>query len=76
MAHTNGIESVWAVLKRGHDDVYHHFSRKYLQRYVNEFAFRLNEGNIKVHTMDRIESLMNRFVGKQTDYKRLIGKST
>lgn len=35
MAHTNGIESVWAVLKR---DVYHQFSIKHPQCYVDEFA--------------------------------------
>ncbi len=56
MAHTNGIESVWAVLKRGFYGVYHSFSEKHLQRYVNEFAYRLNEGNVRVHTMDRIDA--------------------
>ena len=45
MAHTNGIESVWAVLKRGYYGVYHHFTVKHMQRYVDEFAFWLNEGN-------------------------------
>lgn len=47
MAHTNGIESVWAVLKRGFYGIYHSFSTKHLQRYVDEFAYRLNEGNVK-----------------------------
>ena len=41
---TNGIESVFAVLKRGLIGVYHHASPKHLDRYVDEFAFRLNEG--------------------------------
>ena len=31
-AHTNGIESHWAALKRGYDGVYHHMSAKHLQR--------------------------------------------
>jgi len=44
MAHTNGIESVWAVLKRGFYGTYHSFSRKHTAKYVDEFAFRLNEG--------------------------------
>ena len=38
MAHKNGIESVWAVLKRSFYGVYHQFSTKHLQRYANEFV--------------------------------------
>ena len=72
MAHTNGIESVWAVLKRGFYGVYHSFSHKHLQRYVNEFGFRLNEGNVKIHTMDRIDTLLNKAFGKRLSYAALI----
>jgi transposase-like protein len=72
MAHTNGIESVWAVLKRGFYGVYHSFSEKHLQRYVDEFSFRLNEGNVKNHTMSRIDSLLGKSVGVRITYKDLV----
>jgi len=69
---TNGIESVWAVLKRGLHGVYHHASDKHLHRYVDEFTFRLNDGNVARHTLDRLESLTTATFGKRLTYKALI----
>lgn len=69
---TNGIESVWAVLKRGIYGVYHHASPKHLHRYVDEFTFRLNDGNVENHTLDRLESLTEGAFGKRLTYKALI----
>lgn len=68
---TNGIESVWAVMKRGLYGVYHHASEKHLGRYVNEFTFRLNDGDVKRHTLDRLASLVAASVGPRITYKEL-----
>ena len=70
--HTNGIESVWSVLKRGVTGVYHHTSAKHLGRYVNEFTFRLNDGACEIPTMDRISSLVKGSKGKRITYADLI----
>lgn len=70
-ASTNSIESVWAVLKRGLHGVYHHASPKHLDRYVQEFAWRLNEGDVKRHTLDRLASFIHAVVGKRLTYERL-----
>jgi transposase-like protein len=69
---TNGIESVFAVLKRGLIGIYHHASPKHLDRYVDEFSFRLNEGNVKNHTLTRLNSFVDGTVGKRLTYKALI----
>ena len=71
VAHTNGIESAWAVLKRGYNGVYHHWSKKHTQRYINEFVFRLNEGNETHHTLDRLDQLIVNGVDKRLTYRAL-----
>ncbi len=42
MAHTNGIEFFWTLLKRGYVGTFHHISEKHMGRYVDEFATRHN----------------------------------
>lgn len=63
---------LFAVMKRGIIGVYHHASPKHLHRYVGEFAFRLNEGDVKHHTLDRLASLFAAAVGQRLTYKELI----
>jgi transposase-like protein len=70
---TNSIEAVWAVLKRGIYGTFHHVSEKHLDHYVREFTFRLNEGNVERHTLDRLDSFVDGAAGKRLTYKALIG---
>ena len=69
---TNGIESVFALLKRGLHGVYHHASPKHLHRYVGEFAFRLGDGDVSHHTMQRLERLFGAAIGRRITYAELI----
>ena len=71
MAHTNGLESFWAGLKRGHDGIYHHFSRKHLHRYVNEFESRHNHR--PMDTSEQIAVMARNAEGKRLRYADLIG---
>ena len=38
--HPNGIESFWAIVKRGVYGVYHHISVEHMQKYMDEFCLR------------------------------------
>ena len=70
MAHTNGIESFWALLKRGYHGTYHHMSAKHLNRYVTEFAGRHNER--PRDTIDQMQSIVDGMVGKRLRYRDLV----
>ena len=39
---------------------------------LDEFTFRLNEGNVARHTMERLDSFVVASAGKRLTYKRLI----
>ena len=70
MAHTNGIESFWAMLKRGYVGTYHQVSVKHLDRYVNEFAGRHNARPLD--TIEQMEALTHGMVGKRLAYRDLV----
>ncbi len=69
-AHTNGIESFWALLKRGYYGTYHRMSGKHLHRYVNEFAGRHNIRSLD--TLDQMALITRSLVGKRLSYERLV----
>ena len=46
--------------------------RDLFNAYVGEFAFRLNEGDVKHHTLDRLASLFDASIGQRLTYKELI----
>ena len=70
MAHTNGIESFWSMLKRAHKGVYHKMSAKHLQRYINEFAGR--HGVREQDTITQMQSVVAGMVGKRLTYRELV----
>ena len=69
--HTNSIEAVWAVFKRGLKGIYHHVSVKHSGRYVDEYAFRLNEGAVDNHTLGRIAAMLLGGQGKRLTFEDL-----
>ena len=68
--HTNGIESLWSMLKRAHKGTFHKISPKHLNRYVQEFAGRHNIR--EQDTVDQLASIAGGMNGKRLRYKELI----
>ena len=68
--HTNGIESVWSMLKRAHKGTFHKFRPKHLDRYVQEFAERHNVRELD--TVEQMRSMRGGMDDKRLTYKSLI----
>ncbi|MYA87044.1 MAG: IS1595 family transposase [Boseongicola sp. SB0662_bin_57] len=70
MAHTNGMESFWSMLKRAHKGTFHKMSPKHLQRYVNEFEGKHNIRNSD--TLCQMRDTVARFVGRNLLHRDLV----
>lgn len=68
-AHTNTIENFWGTFKRGVYGIYHHLSRKHMNRYINEFAFRYN--NKSSSATDKFNLLLTS-VNRRLTYNQLV----
>jgi len=70
MAHTNGIDSFWSMLKRAHKGTFHTMSPTHLQRYISAFAGQHNRR--ESDTLDQMRDTVARLVGRNLLYRDLI----
>ena len=68
--HTNGVESLWSMLKRAHKGTFHKLSPKHLQRYVDEFAGK--QGIREMDTVDQMRHVVAGLVGRRLLYRDLV----
>lgn len=78
MAHTNGIESFWAILKRAVMGTFHNISKKHLSRYVKEFTFKANTKELPAFDVDgktcgisTVRAFLAGMEGRRLQYKTL-----
>ena len=71
LVHTNGIESFWALFRRGLYGTYHHVSRKHLGRYLDEFCGRHNAR--KLDTAGQMARLAVGLTGPKLSWNTLKG---
>ena len=72
VVHSNTIEGVFSVFKRGMIGVYQHCGEAHLHRYLPEFDFRYNRrAALKVSDGERAEMLLEAIRGKRLTYRRI-----
>lgn len=69
---TNTAESYFALLKRGMMGAFHHVSKKHLDRYCDEFAFRWNHRHVT--DGERTVTALKMVEGKRLMYRQPIGR--
>ena len=72
VVHSNTIEGVFSVFKRGMIGIYQHCGEAHLHRYLAEFDFRYNRrAALKVSDGERAEMLHEAIRGKRLTYRRI-----
>lgn len=73
VAHTNTIESYFAIMKRGLVGTFHHVAPQHLQRYCTEFDFRYNSRTaLGYNEADRANLALKGIAGKRLTYRRIV----
>jgi transposase-like protein len=68
--HTNTVEGVFSIFKRGMHGVYQHCGEKHLHRYLAEYDFRYNNrAALGVGDVGRTDQLVKGVVGKRLTYR-------
>ena len=70
LCNTNGMESFWALFKRGYKGTYHKMSEKHLPRYIAEFSGRHNVRELD--TLDQTGRLASGMASKRLTYRELV----
>jgi len=72
VVHSNTIEGVFSVFKRGMVGVYQHCGEAHLHRYLAEFDFRYNRRTaMKITDTERHDQLLAMVEGKRLTYRRI-----
>lgn len=72
--HTNTIEGVFSIFKRGMKGIYQHCAEKHLHRYLAEFDFRYNNRTkLGVNDVMRRDNALKGIDGKRLTYRRVNG---
>ena len=68
--HSNTVESVFSLIKRGVMGTFHSISRKHLPNYLNEFEFRHNTR--KLDDGQRVARAIRQVDGKRLEYRESV----
>lgn len=70
--HTNTVENLWSVFKRGMRGIYQHCGEAHMHRYLAEFEFRHNSRSaLKISDRERTGKIMEGIFGKRLTYRRI-----